>query len=110
MDTNLRGAVTVVTQAPGCASRTVLLSTGRLLCPRYAATFKVGHASGHQGCFGRVSPLALMPTVVTRPEPHNLCIVHPTQDRVLTPRCGFLVPFWSISPCLTGQDNCGENE
>ena len=65
----------------------MILSTGRLPCPRYAATFKVGLASGHQGCFGRVSPLSLMPTVVTRPEPHNLCIVHPTQDRVLTPRC-----------------------
>eukprot|EP00892_Ulva_mutabilis_P000901 jgi/Ulvmu1/10811/UM069_0047.1 len=86
VDSNLRGMVTATTQIADCPSRTMLLSTGRLLCPRYAATFKVGLASGHQGCFGRVPPLSLMPTVVTRPEPHNLCIVHPTQDRVLTPR------------------------
>ena len=68
-------------------SRTVLLCTGQLLCPRYAATFKDGHGSmGSLGCFGRLPPTGIINTVFTRPEPHNLCIVDPTQDRVLTPR------------------------
>ena len=53
---------------------------------RYALTFNGGKSNGSGGCFGRVVPMDVQPTVVTRPEPHNLRVVHPTQDRVITPR------------------------
>ena len=78
----------------------MLLTTGHLLVPRYVATFKGGMSAGHTGSFGRVPPMATMPTVVTRPEPHNLCNIHPTDDRVLTPReCGRLQACCCPLPC-----------
>eukprot|EP00877_Chromochloris_zofingiensis_P009059 jgi/Chrzof1/4406/Cz14g11270.t1 len=74
------------TQLAGCPSRTTWLPTGDLICPRWCVTYKKGRSWGRHGCFGRVWYDDIQSTVVTRAEPHNLQLVHPSQDRVLTIR------------------------
>ena len=53
---------------------------------RWCITYKAGKSEGRNGCFGRLPRAGVQPTVVTRAEPHNLQLVHPNQDRVLTVR------------------------
>lgn len=60
------------TSKPGCLSRTLFLGSNGLLCPRWCVTYNNGKSIGRNGCFGRISPEIVQPTVVTRPEPHNL--------------------------------------
>ncbi|KAF0915338.1 hypothetical protein E2562_035561 [Oryza meyeriana var. granulata] len=61
----------------------VLLSSGKPLVPDYAITFVKGKSTKP---FGRLWWDETVPTVVTRAEPHNQIILHPSQDRVLTIR------------------------
>nr|XP_043606096.1 DNA (cytosine-5)-methyltransferase CMT3-like [Erigeron canadensis] len=61
----------------------VLLASGKPLVPDYAMTFVDGRSSKP---FGRLWWDEIVPTVVTRAEPHNQAILHPVQDRVLTVR------------------------
>ncbi|WIA20554.1 hypothetical protein OEZ85_004945 [Tetradesmus obliquus] len=70
----------------GCSSVTYFTNTGDLVCPRWCVTYKGGASNGRHGCFGRMWWDQIQPTVVTRAEPHNLELVHPTQDRVLSIR------------------------
>jgi DNA (cytosine-5)-methyltransferase 1 len=70
----------------GCPAGTAMLTTGDLLCPRWCITYKRGKSNGRQGCFGRMGLDEVQPTVVGRAEPHNLRLVHPYQDRVVTIR------------------------
>lgn len=53
---------------------------------RWCVCYKKGESNGRHGCFGRIWYDDVQPTVVTRAEPHNLQLVHPAQDRVLTIR------------------------
>jgi len=41
---------------------------------------------GRHGCYGRMWYDEIQSTVVGRAEPHNLRLVHPEQDRVVTIR------------------------
>ncbi|KAK4478115.1 hypothetical protein RD792_017393 [Penstemon davidsonii] len=59
------------------------VSSGKPLVPDYAMTFVGGTSSKP---FGRLWWDETVPTVVTRAEPHNQVILHPSQDRVLTIR------------------------
>ncbi|KAK1386612.1 DNA (Cytosine-5)-methyltransferase CMT3 [Heracleum sosnowskyi] len=59
------------------------LSSGKPLVPNYAMSFMKGTSSKP---FGRLWWDETVPTVVTRAEPHNQVIIHPTQNRVLTIR------------------------
>lgn len=61
----------------------VYLSSGKPLVPDYAMSFIKGKSSKP---FGRLWWDETVPTVVTRAEPHNQIILHPTQARVLTVR------------------------
>ncbi|KAL2540554.1 DNA (cytosine-5)-methyltransferase CMT3 [Abeliophyllum distichum] len=61
----------------------VMLASGKPLVPDYAMSFM--HGSSLKP-FGRLWWDETVPTVVTRAEPHNQIILHPTQDRVLTIR------------------------
>lgn len=61
----------------------VLLSSGKPLVPDYAMSFIKGKSTKP---FGRLWWDETVPTVVTRAEPHNQIILHPSQDRVLTIR------------------------
>ncbi|KAI3728863.1 hypothetical protein L6452_17508 [Arctium lappa] len=61
----------------------VYLPSGKPLVPDYAMTFVDGRSSKP---FGRLWWDEIVPTVVTRAEPHNQAILHPLQDRVLTIR------------------------
>ncbi|KAL8529092.1 hypothetical protein ACS0TY_006528 [Phlomoides rotata] len=61
----------------------VYLSSGKPLVPDYAMTFVKG---GSSKPFGRLWWDSTVSTVVTRAEPHNQVILHPSQDRVLTIR------------------------
>ncbi|CAE5963589.1 unnamed protein product [Arabidopsis arenosa] len=61
----------------------VMLESGKSLVPNYALTFVDGTSSKP---FGRLWWDEIVPTVVTRAEPHNQVIIHPTQDRVLSIR------------------------
>ncbi|KAL3146940.1 hypothetical protein ABBQ38_014910 [Trebouxia sp. C0009 RCD-2024] len=70
----------------GCPASTVWMPSGGLLCPRWCITYKDGKSSGRHGCFGVVWYDEVQPTVVGRAEPHNLALIHPEQDRVLTIR------------------------
>lgn len=83
------------------------MSTGGLLCPRWAVTYKRGKSNGRQGCFGRIGPDEIQPTVVGRAEPHNLRLVHNTQDRVVTirenARCQARPLFAPLLPFLGKQ-------
>nr|AVP26960.1 chromomethylase [Salvia miltiorrhiza] len=59
------------------------VSSGKPLVPDYAMTFVNGSSSKP---FGRLWWDETVPTVVTRAEPHNQAILHPSQDRVLSIR------------------------
>ncbi|KAI3824762.1 hypothetical protein L1987_06233 [Smallanthus sonchifolius] len=61
----------------------VYLPSGKPLVPDYAMTFVEGRSTKP---FGRLWWDEIVPTVVTRAEPHNQVILHPMQDRVLTVR------------------------
>nr|XP_051198653.1 DNA (cytosine-5)-methyltransferase CMT1-like isoform X3 [Lolium perenne] len=61
----------------------VVLSSGKPLVPSYAMTFNKGKSLKP---FGRLWWDETVATVVTRAEPHNQIILHPTQHRVLTIR------------------------
>uniref|UniRef100_A0A0D9UW93 DNA (cytosine-5-)-methyltransferase n=1 Tax=Leersia perrieri TaxID=77586 RepID=A0A0D9UW93_9ORYZ len=61
----------------------VKLTSGKPLVPNYAISFVNGKSSKP---FGRLWWDETVPTVVTRAEPHNQIILHPSQDRVLTVR------------------------
>ncbi|KAJ4829375.1 hypothetical protein Tsubulata_014518 [Turnera subulata] len=61
----------------------VLLPSGKPLVPDYAMSFIEGKSSKP---FGRLWWDEIVPTVVTRAEPHNQVILHPEQDRVLSVR------------------------
>ncbi|CAL4940942.1 unnamed protein product [Urochloa decumbens] len=61
----------------------VYLSSGKPLVPDYAMSFIKGRSLKP---FGRLWWDETVPTVVTRAEPHNQIILHPTQARVLTVR------------------------
>ncbi|XP_076935746.1 DNA (cytosine-5)-methyltransferase CMT3-like [Bidens hawaiensis] len=61
----------------------VYLPSGKPLVPDYAMTFVEGRSLKP---FGRLWWDEIVPTVVTRAEPHNQAILHPVQDRVLTIR------------------------
>ncbi|XP_027362707.1 DNA (cytosine-5)-methyltransferase CMT3 [Abrus precatorius] len=61
----------------------VMLDSGKPLVPDYAMTFVRGTSSKP---FGRLWWDEIVATVVTRAEPHNQVILHPTQNRVLTIR------------------------
>ncbi|KAK7406900.1 hypothetical protein VNO78_08536 [Psophocarpus tetragonolobus] len=61
----------------------VMLESGKPLVPDYAMTFVRGTSSKP---FGRLWWDEIVSTVVTRAEPHNQVILHPTQNRVLTIR------------------------
>uniref|UniRef100_A0ACD5VBH7 Uncharacterized protein n=1 Tax=Avena sativa TaxID=4498 RepID=A0ACD5VBH7_AVESA len=60
-----------------------VLPSGKPLVPPYAMTFMKGKSTKP---FGRLWWDETVPTVVTRAEPHNQIILHPTQHRVLTVR------------------------
>ncbi|KAL8091319.1 DNA (cytosine-5)-methyltransferase CMT3-like [Apium graveolens] len=60
-----------------------LLKSGKPLVPEYAMSFMRGTSTKP---FGRLWWDETVPTVVTRAEPHNQIIIHPTQHRVLTIR------------------------
>nr|XP_043636001.1 DNA (cytosine-5)-methyltransferase 1-like [Erigeron canadensis] len=61
----------------------VCLSSGKPLVPDYAMTYVKGKSSKP---FRRLWWDETVPTVVTRPQPHNQAIIHPEQDRVLSIR------------------------
>lgn len=61
----------------------VLLPSGKPLVPDYAMSFVRGKSTKP---FARLWWDEIVATVVTRAEPHNQAIIHPTQDRVLTIR------------------------
>ncbi|XP_059667350.1 DNA (cytosine-5)-methyltransferase CMT3-like [Cornus florida] len=61
----------------------VYLPSGKPLVPDYALTFVRGISTKP---FGRLWWDETVPTVVTRAEPHNQTILHPSQSRVLTIR------------------------
>ncbi|CAJ1930608.1 unnamed protein product [Sphenostylis stenocarpa] len=61
----------------------VKLDSGKPLVPDYAMSFVRGTSSKP---FGRLWWDEIVSTVVTRAEPHNQVILHPTQNRVLTIR------------------------
>ncbi|KAL2622269.1 hypothetical protein R1flu_002474 [Riccia fluitans] len=61
----------------------ILLPSGKPLVPDYAITFVRGKSLKP---FGRLWWDEIVSTVVTRAEPHNIIILHPEQDRVLSVR------------------------
>ncbi|KAK8486226.1 hypothetical protein V6N11_012968 [Hibiscus sabdariffa] len=61
----------------------VLLKSGKPLVPDYAMKFVKGRSTKP---FGRLWTDEIVNTVVTRAEPHNQALIHPSQDRVLTIR------------------------
>ncbi|XVF45907.1 hypothetical protein PTKIN_Ptkin02bG0245900 [Pterospermum kingtungense] len=61
----------------------VLVKSGKPLVPDYAMKFVKGRSTKP---FGRLWMDEIVNTVVTRAEPHNQCVIHPSQDRVLTIR------------------------
>ncbi|KAK1309987.1 DNA (cytosine-5)-methyltransferase 1 [Acorus calamus] len=61
----------------------VYLPSKKPIVPDYAISFVKGKSLKP---FGRLWWDETVPTVVTRPEPHNQIILHPVQDRVLTVR------------------------
>ncbi|GJP32550.1 hypothetical protein CLOM_g17176 [Closterium sp. NIES-68] len=63
--------------------RPLIPHSGSFLCPDYAISFVRGTSFKP---FARLWWNDTVPTVVTRPEPHNQKILHPEQDRVLTIR------------------------
>ncbi|KAL1121193.1 hypothetical protein V6Z11_D01G215800 [Gossypium hirsutum] len=61
----------------------VLLKSGKPLVPDYAMKFVKGRSTKP---FGRLWMDEIVNTVVTRAEPHNQTVIHPSQNRVLTIR------------------------
>ncbi|KAJ7944080.1 Cytosine-specific methyltransferase [Quillaja saponaria] len=61
----------------------LLVASGKPLIPDYAIKFVKGKSTKP---FGRLWWDEIVATVVTRAEPHNQAIIHPSQDRVLTIR------------------------
>ncbi|GAB4858193.1 hypothetical protein Ancab_009590 [Ancistrocladus abbreviatus] len=61
----------------------ITLPSGRKLVPDYAINFCDGKSLRP---FARLWWDETVPTVLTRPDPHNQAILHPEQDRVLTVR------------------------
>ncbi|KAL9311236.1 DNA (cytosine-5)-methyltransferase CMT3 [Arabidopsis thaliana] len=61
----------------------VKLESGKTLVPDYALTYVDGKSCKP---FGRLWWDEIVPTVVTRAEPHNQVIIHPEQNRVLSIR------------------------
>eukprot|EP00898_Chlorokybus_atmophyticus_P005117 jgi/Chlat1/5606/Chrsp369S00861 len=59
------------------------VKSGKPLIPKYATSFENGRSKKP---FARLWWDDIVPTVVTRAEPHNQCILHPEQDRVLSVR------------------------
>lgn len=59
------------------------LKSGKFRVPDYAMSFVRGISKKP---FGRLWWDEIVKTVVTRAEPHNQCVIHPLQDRVLTVR------------------------
>ncbi|PIN07174.1 DNA (cytosine-5-)-methyltransferase [Handroanthus impetiginosus] len=60
-----------------------LCTSGKPLVPDYAIKFEDGKSTKP---FGRLGMDDIVATVVTRAEPHNQVILHPSQDRVLSVR------------------------
>eukprot|EP01025_Chloroclados_australasicus_P063826 TRINITY_DN8458_c0_g2_i3.p1 TRINITY_DN8458_c0_g2~~TRINITY_DN8458_c0_g2_i3.p1 ORF type:complete len:1127 (+),score=134.82 TRINITY_DN8458_c0_g2_i3:54-3383(+) len=89
-------------QLKGCPAQTIFLPSLDLLVPRWCITYKQGKNGRYipnpskdifqydnvskNVCFGRLWFSDVMATVVTRAEPHNLQVVHPTQARVMSVR------------------------
>ncbi|KAL6746411.1 hypothetical protein V8C86DRAFT_2944009 [Haematococcus lacustris] len=84
---------------PGCKATTAWLPTGGFLVPRWCVTYMKGKSgafkaskegkdgnSMRHSCYGRMWHDEGISTVVTRSEPHNLRVLHPVQNRVLTIR------------------------
>ncbi|KAF3951806.1 hypothetical protein CMV_022584 [Castanea mollissima] len=63
----------------------VMLPSGKPLVPEYAMSFVQGRGISTKP-FGRLWWDEIVPTVVTRAEPHKKTLLHPLQDRVLTIR------------------------
>ncbi|XP_023643751.1 putative DNA (cytosine-5)-methyltransferase CMT1 isoform X1 [Capsella rubella] len=59
------------------------LKSGKNVVPAYAISFVKGTSKKP---FGRLWWDEIVNTVVTRAEPHNQCVIHPKQDRVLSVR------------------------
>lgn len=68
-------------------------------CCRWCVTYKKGQSIGRNGCFGRIHPDIIQPTVVTRPEPHNLQVRH----AVLV--CGAIQLVW-LAACFDARCAC----
>ncbi|XP_065628217.1 DNA (cytosine-5)-methyltransferase CMT1-like [Quercus suber] len=82
---NLRGVLVGQDKKVECDSSIPreMLPSGKPLVPEYAMTYVKGKSKKP---FGRLWWDEIVPTVVTRAEPHNQAILHPVQDRVLTIR------------------------
>nr|POE63868.1 dna (cytosine-5)-methyltransferase cmt1 [Quercus suber] len=82
---NLRGVLVGQDKKVECDSSIPreMLPSGKPLVPEYAMTYVKGKSKKP---FGRLWWDEIVPTVVTRAEPHNQAILHPLQDRVLTIR------------------------
>eukprot|EP01026_Neomeris_dumetosa_P013614 TRINITY_DN1479_c1_g1_i3.p2 TRINITY_DN1479_c1_g1~~TRINITY_DN1479_c1_g1_i3.p2 ORF type:complete len:303 (-),score=57.26 TRINITY_DN1479_c1_g1_i3:294-1202(-) len=86
----------------GCPARTVFIPSMDVLVPRWCVTYKSGKNGrlvqnpsmdifdyvpmSRNVCYGRLWYSDVVITVVTRAEPHNLQVVHPTQPRVMNVR------------------------
>jgi hypothetical protein len=51
----------------------LMLAVMILLC-RWCITYNGGKSIGRNGCYGRLHAELIQPTVVTRPQPHNLMV------------------------------------
>ncbi|KAG7584994.1 Bromo adjacent homology (BAH) domain [Arabidopsis thaliana x Arabidopsis arenosa] len=61
----------------------VILPSGKPMVPNYAITYRDGKSKKP---FGRLWYDEIINTVVTRAQPHNQCVLHPKQNRVLSAR------------------------
>ncbi|CAL9237888.1 unnamed protein product, partial [Arabidopsis halleri] len=61
----------------------VILPSGKPMVPNYAVTYRDGKSKKP---FGRLWYDEIINTVVTRAQPHNQCVLHPKQNRVLSAR------------------------
>ncbi|DBA74077.1 TPA: hypothetical protein ACH3X1_010890 [Trebouxia sp. C0004] len=74
------------THLEGCPSRTAFLPTGAAVCPHFSVMFKGGTSSGSTGSYGRLWYDEMRCTVIGRAAPHNIAMLHPDQDRVMSVR------------------------
>ncbi|KAL0040722.1 hypothetical protein WJX79_003028 [Trebouxia sp. C0005] len=74
------------THLEGCPSRTVFLPTGAAVCPHFSVMFRGGTSSGGTGSYGRLWYDEMRCTVIGRAAPHNIAMLHPDQDRVMSIR------------------------